>query len=157
MSINRAAHALKFGMQIYRSELNGVQNSHGRGTLEFDGRFTRNPAAPNTTGNEFADYLLGYASRSQRQVGSTRVDMRSTLFAGFLQDDWRVSRKLTVNLGLRYELNTPLADKYGRTAGRPSCCQETQVRSLATNTTTPPTWAITTTGRLASDSLIARS
>ena len=114
MSMNRGAHALKFGVQVYRSELNGVQNSHGRGTFEFDGRFTRSPAAMGTTGNEFADYLLGYASRSQRQVGSTRVDMRSTLFAGFLQDDWRASRKLTLNLGIRYELNTPLADKYGR-------------------------------------------
>jgi hypothetical protein len=103
-------------VQVFRSELNGVQNSHGRGTFEFDGRFTRNPAAPNTTGNEFADYLLGYASRSQRQVGSTRVDMRSTLFAGFLQDDWKVNRKLTLNMGVRYELNTPLADKYGRNA-----------------------------------------
>jgi hypothetical protein len=116
MSMNRGSHALKFGVQIYRSELNGVQNSHGRGTFEFDGRFTRSPSAPNTTGNEFADYLLGYASRSQRQVGSTRVDMRATLFAGFVQDDWRVSRKLTLNLGLRYELNTPMADKYGRNA-----------------------------------------
>jgi hypothetical protein len=116
MSVNRGAHALKFGVQVYRSELNGVQNSHGRGTFEFDGRFTRNPASPGTTGNEFADYLLGYASRSQRQVGSTRVDMRATLFAGFFQDDWRVSRKLTLNAGLRYELNTPLGDKYGRNA-----------------------------------------
>ncbi|HUQ94862.1 MAG TPA: TonB-dependent receptor [Bryobacteraceae bacterium] len=116
MSINRAAHALKFGVQLYQSQLNGVQNSHGRGTFEFDGRFTRNPTAANTTGNEFADYLLGYASRSQRQVGSTQVDMRATLFAGFFQDDWKVSRKLTLNLGVRYELNTPLADKYGRNA-----------------------------------------
>ncbi len=116
MSINRAAHAFKFGVQAYRSELNGVQNSHGRGTFEFDGRFTRNPAAANTTGNEFADYMLGFASRSQRQVGSTRVDMRSTLFAAFFQDDWKATRKLTLNLGIRYELNTPLADIYGRNA-----------------------------------------
>lgn len=116
MSINRGAHAFKFGVQIHRSELNGVQNSHGRGTFEFDGRFTRNPAAPNASGNEFADYLLGFASRSQRQVGSTRVDMRSTLFGAFLQDDWKVNRRLTINLGVRYEFNTPLADKYGRNA-----------------------------------------
>ncbi|MBL8290184.1 MAG: TonB-dependent receptor [Bryobacterales bacterium] len=116
MSLNRTAHSFKFGVQIHRSELNGVQNSHGRGTFEFDGRFTRSPAAPSASGSEFADYLLGFASRSQRQVGSTRVDMRSTLFAAFFQDDWKVNRRLTINLGLRYELNTPLADMYGRNA-----------------------------------------
>ncbi|MBM3735367.1 MAG: TonB-dependent receptor [Acidobacteria bacterium] len=116
VSLIRQAHAFRFGVQMQRSELNGVQNSHGRGTFEFDGRFTRNAAQATSTGNEFADYLLGFASRSQRQVGSTRVDMRSTLFGAFFQDDWKVSRTLTINLGLRYEFNTPLADKYGRNA-----------------------------------------
>ena len=42
--------------------------------------------------------------------------MRSTLFAAFFQDDWKATRKLTLNLGIRYELNTPLADIYGRNA-----------------------------------------
>src|SRR5206468_923059 len=81
ISITRARHTLKLGAQVHRVQINGVQNSHGRGAFEFDGRFTRDPQNMAATGNEFADYLLGYASRTQRQLGSTRVDMRST-YAG---------------------------------------------------------------------------
>ncbi|MEX2263863.1 MAG: carboxypeptidase regulatory-like domain-containing protein [Bryobacteraceae bacterium] len=114
LSVIRGTHALKFGAQVHRMEMNGVQNSHGRGTFDFDGRFTRNPQNAANTGHEFADYLLGYASRTQRQVGSTRVDMRSTYAGAFFQDDWKVTPRLTLNLGVRYEVNTPLADKYGR-------------------------------------------
>lgn len=113
VSVTRGAHAFKFGGQVNRVQVNGVQNSFGRGAFEFDGRFTRNPAI-SRSGNEFADYLLGYADKTQRQVGSTRVDMRSTYIGTFAQDDWKVSPRLTVNLGLRWEANTPLADKYGR-------------------------------------------
>jgi hypothetical protein len=114
VSIVRGTHAFKFGAQVHRIEMNGVQNSHGRGTFDFDGRFTRSAANSTTTGHEFADYLLGYSSRTQRQVGSTRVDMRSTYLGGFFQDDWKATPRLTINIGIRYEVNTPLADKYGR-------------------------------------------
>jgi len=114
LSIVRGTHAFKFGAQVHRIEMNGVQNSHGRGTFDFDGRFTRSAANATATGHEFADYMLGYSSRTQRQVGSTRVDMRSTYLGGFFQDDWKATPRLTINIGIRYEVNTPLADKYGR-------------------------------------------
>ena len=114
VSIVRGKHAFKLGAQVQRIQMNGVQNSHGRGTFEFDGRFTRSPADTRNTGHEFADYMLGYASRTQRQTGSTRVDMRSTYFGAFFQNDWKVNPRLTLNMGVRYEVNTPLGDIYGR-------------------------------------------
>ena len=113
-SITRSTHTIKFGAQLHRVELNGIEASFGRGRFQFDGRFTRSSATATNTGHEFADYLLGYAFSTQRQLGSTRVDMRSTYFGGFIQDDWKVSPRLTLNVGARYEVNTPLGDKYGR-------------------------------------------
>jgi hypothetical protein len=67
-----------------------------RGQYEFNGR---------ATGNGFSDLLLGLDSRVNEHV-STRGDLNGTSndFAVFLQDDWRVNSKLTVFLGLRYEL-----------------------------------------------------
>ena len=113
LSVIRGAHAFKFGGLYNRVQVNGVQNSFGRGWFEFDGRFTASPLVT-ASGIGFADYLLGYADRTQRQVGSTRVDMRSSYIGVFALDDWKVSPRLTLNLGFRWEANTPLADKYGR-------------------------------------------
>jgi hypothetical protein len=113
VSVIRGAHAFKFGGLINLVQVNGVQNSFGRGSFEFDGRFTASPAVSGS-GNAFADYLLGYADKTQRQVGSTRVDMRSTYLGAFAEDDWKVTPRLTLNLGVRWEANTPLSDKYGR-------------------------------------------
>ena len=67
------------------------------------------------TGNEFADYLLGYAGQD---AAPGRFDARGHALhlPGLLlaQDDWKITSRLTLNPGIRYEANTPLADEYGR-------------------------------------------
>jgi hypothetical protein len=83
------------------------------GEFDFDGGSTCNPANCTTgTGYGFADFLLGRLSLANRVVALGTAMMRSTFAAGYIQDDWKVSRKLTLNLGLRYENTRPWVDKY---------------------------------------------
>src|SRR6266404_400085 len=54
-------------------------------------------------GYGIADYLLGIPGRAQGAIGDGSQDMRSTFYAGYLQDDWRLATNFTINVGLRYE------------------------------------------------------
>jgi hypothetical protein len=112
----KGPHTIKFGVQQnwLQSYFNSSQSTSG--VFSFDGRFTTEydktgkPVAG--TGDPFADFLLGDLS----QVGISNPVLavqRTPLTHFYAQDDWRVSRRLTVNLGLRYELNPPAVDVYG--------------------------------------------
>jgi hypothetical protein len=91
------AHQFKFGGEIRGPMRNIYLDVPGlRGSFSFDG---------NRTGIGLADFLLGYPVGSQL-TNLNVVDQRLKMFAGFVQDDWKVSPKLTVNLGLRYDYAT---------------------------------------------------
>ena len=62
------------------------------------------------TGNAFADFLLGYPSAAQVGIGRADEDGRTTWFHVYGQDDWRVRPNLTINAGLRYEINSQMTD-----------------------------------------------
>lgn len=93
----RGRHALKFGFLAMQDRQQTRTQFQSSGTFNFDGSFT---------GNSMADYLIGrplsFTLQSQYDTG-----LRGASYAGFAQDDFKVSRKLTLNLGLRYELNMP--------------------------------------------------
>ena len=78
------------------------------------------------SGNTFASFLLGLERQKGRRVSGFFQDLRSTEYAGFVQDDWKVSSKLTINVGVRYMLYTPPIDTADRIAtttfplGRPT-------------------------------------
>jgi hypothetical protein len=100
-------HNLNFGGLYKRVEFNPQIPSNKRGQFSFTGTFT---------GNAFADFLLGLPGSAQGGVGSTAVYLRGNEWHGYIQDDVKVSRRLTVNLGLRYEYSSPLAEKFNRWA-----------------------------------------
>ena len=100
----KSKHLVKFGGQALRTQMFQSVNNAIRGNYNFLGRWTN--AA-------FADALLGLLDSSSRRLGSTHTYMFATNMAGFVQDDWRARTDLTVNLGFRYELNTPISEKYG--------------------------------------------
>jgi hypothetical protein len=80
-------------------------SSFSRGSYIFDGTFTQDPQNRGATGNGYADFLLGIASNAS--ISGTAIgDARTKYTGAFLQDDWKITRRLTVNLGLRYELWT---------------------------------------------------
>ena len=97
MSFTWGAHQLKFGVDVRAPMRNIFLDVPGlRGTLNFDGQ---------RTGNGIADFLLGYPSGAQLS-NLAIIDQRLWMYSNFVQDDWKVTPKLTVNLGLRYDYAT---------------------------------------------------
>lgn len=111
--ITKGQHILRTGFQYKRQRLNiFYAGNNGRtGFMNFSGRFTAGPdalaVASGETGRGEADFLLGLPDNLGRGVNTGSWGHRSHVFAGYFQDDWRASNNLTVNLGLRYEANTP--------------------------------------------------
>jgi hypothetical protein len=102
VSWNRGNHSLKFGADVRwnRSDIFGGASSHGGFT--FDGQFT---------GISLADFLLGMTSAVNLST-QLRGQMRFRNYMFYAQDDWKVTPKLTLNLGVRYELTSPWWDKH---------------------------------------------
>lgn len=95
---NRHDHAIKSGFE-YRSYAMDISDSNTpEGIFTFTGRYT---------GNAVADLLLGYPSQTRNLIGPQTSTERSWQLAGYVQDDWRASRRLTLNYGLRYEYQSP--------------------------------------------------
>jgi carboxypeptidase family protein len=94
ISITKGAHQLRFGgsWAIYKK----VQDLFGttQGSFGFDGTFT---------GNDFADYLLGYAKSYGELAVQDHGFWNNVSWAAYAQDNWRVNRRLTLNLGLRWD------------------------------------------------------
>lgn len=109
------SHILKFGgeYRTVRSWFNIAASS--RGTYTFNGTFTQNPQKPAGTGLSLADFLLGIPSTGTIS-NSTSGDLRYDYYGGFIQDDWKLTRKLTLNLGLRYELWTQPVERHDQQA-----------------------------------------
>ena len=78
-------------------------SSSARGAYTFSGAFTQNPQRPGGTGSGLADLLLGIPASSTLS-NLINGDLRYNYWGGFIQDDWKLTSKLTLNLGLRYEL-----------------------------------------------------
>src|SRR5206468_11378806 len=72
-------------------------------------------SARGAPGADFADFLLGLPQQATLQVGGT-THLRQRSFDAFLEDNWQKSSKLTLNLGLRYELAAPYIEVNGRMA-----------------------------------------
>jgi hypothetical protein len=100
---NLGAHALKFGGELLNVQTGIRDVSSLLGQFNFTGRFT---GVNGVWANAVADMLLGFPSQYQ-QDSNTVFNIYQRMYFGFLQDDWKVTRKLTLNLGLRYEFATP--------------------------------------------------
>lgn len=105
------AHALRFGANIIRRQLNILRNMQPSGNFDFS-----NPRATVSTGFSQADILAGFAQSYTIGVISGTVGTRSWETGYFVQDDWHASRRLTMNLGLRYDLDTWPIEVHNRQA-----------------------------------------
>src|SRR5262249_33609600 len=72
--------------------------------------------AVNDTGLDFADFLLGLPQQTSLQSGTNSYNFRAHSFDLFAQDDWRILPKLSLNLGFRYEYNSPYTEADGHIA-----------------------------------------
>ncbi len=100
-------HSAKFGTEIRNEQFTLFEPSAARGTLNFGSDFTDNPSAPTTGGEAFATFLLGIPDSGQI-TNTHNVDYHRQIYSVYGQDDFRMSKRLTLNLGLRYELFTTI-------------------------------------------------
>lgn len=110
----RGKHAFKFGGEVRQDRYNQIGNQFARGQFTFQRNATNNLALPGVSGDPFADYLLGEVYQSEAAVSIADARFRSTGFALYVDDNWKISQRLTVSLGLRYELTPPWEDQTGR-------------------------------------------
>jgi hypothetical protein len=114
LSFLRGKHLLKAGVQIRRSWENLLQIAQPRGYFVFSGSFTSSaPLAGG--GNGLADMLLGLPQFSSIGTAET-FENRQNTYGGFIQDDYKIFRRLTLNLGLRYDYTTPIVEAHNRQA-----------------------------------------
>lgn len=109
-SWTKSRHTLRFGGELMRLDYNRGEAAAPLGDFQFTQGYTSRTAANDGTGNVMATMLLGLPSQGNRQIVPTRVDARQYSGALYLQDDWKILPKLTLNLGLRYELSENLWD-----------------------------------------------
>jgi hypothetical protein len=120
-------HVLKIGAEVRLEEFTIFQPSASRGSMNFGTEFTSNPAAPveftiandSTSGvsggNGFASFLLGIPDTGSI-VNLRNIDYRRQIYSGYVQDDWKVSKRLTLNLGLRYEMFSTIKEHHNEQA-----------------------------------------
>jgi hypothetical protein len=113
-------HTLKYGVSLYLPMRNLFQDEPStRGDLSFTGVFTCQHSAPGKcvsgTGFSYADGLLGY-TQTTSLTNVFFVDQRLWMASGFIEDDWKATPKLTLNLGMRYDFATPATEGQNRMA-----------------------------------------
>jgi hypothetical protein len=102
---NHHRHNVTFGGDYRWQQFNTIAQSNPRGTFTFNGA---------ASGFDFTDFLLGIPDASAIAFGNADKYLRAVQPDLYFQDDWRIASGLTLQLGLRWEYNSPLTEKYGR-------------------------------------------
>jgi len=105
VSYTRGAHTFKFGAEVRRGSTDNVRNRTGKGEINFSGDGAFDGSSP------LEDFLAGVPSTGKIFVGDSERKVHLWSFGWYVADDWRVNPHLSVNLGLRYELNTVIKAK----------------------------------------------
>jgi hypothetical protein len=110
-------HTMKIGFDGRRYLLRVNATGDSSGLFTFANSWVNNGTGGTgaSVGGDLADLFLGLPTAGEYDV-NTNSDYRSYYIGTFIQDDWRINSQLTVNLGLRFDIDTPYGEKFGRTA-----------------------------------------
>jgi len=111
-SWSKGKHAIKFGGDYVRTRFNLAGNDRPRGQFTFGGTYSQLSGQTPLALHGMSDYLLGLVSAQQAQLGEVVAMLRGYSMGLYVQDNWKVTPKLTLNLGLRYELAPGWVEKY---------------------------------------------
>ena len=113
LSVTKGGHAYKFGAEYRPIKFPFFQVPSPHGNWSFDRKDTALPGSQTTTGDEVASFLLGQVNNAQISSNNF-ISSQKDAWAFYAQDDWKISKKLTINYGLRYELFSPIDERFGR-------------------------------------------
>jgi hypothetical protein len=108
----KGKHTLKVGFEYNRQNFDQEGNQYLRGGFAFSPNATQNPATK-SGGDAFAEYLLGYIFQSTTALQIAQLADYRNAESAFIDDTWKITPKLTLSLGLRYELTPPFTDSIG--------------------------------------------
>lgn len=109
LTLIRGSHTIKTGFVFLRHRFNGFSAFPTRGTFDFNGQFTRQIGSSSSS-TALADFALGAPDAITRNILTSTFGMRIFTIAPYIQDSWRVTDRLTAELGLRWEVDAPPYD-----------------------------------------------
>jgi len=115
VAVNKGTHGMKFGAEYRVIKFPFFQVPYPHGEMNFSLNETAFPSQPAnaTTGDEIASLLLGQVNNGR--ISTTNyISSDKQAWAFYAQDDWKFSRNLTINIGVRYELFSPIGERFGR-------------------------------------------
>jgi len=107
----KGLHSFKFGFEFHDTRYNQWGQIYPSGEFSFSGAFTQNPQTPSGTGVATADFLLGQVASGQLTINPA-ASTKSFAAGFYAQDDYKLRRNLTLNIGLRYDLFGPPSERH---------------------------------------------
>jgi hypothetical protein len=103
VSYTAGKHSLKLGGELHYNKVTNAAYGNSRGSITFLGGVAIESGAGSTS---LEDFFAGLPFKSSVEVGNPTLHLHNWAYSGFAQDDWRASRSLTLNFGIRYEYST---------------------------------------------------
>ncbi len=116
-SLNRmqGRHELKFGGEMRVHRINFLQSGVPEGIYRYNFSSTSQASSQSSTGGDaLASFLVGGPGSSGQYEVPVSVSTQNFQYAAYFQDNWRVTEKLTLNLGMRYDIDLPRTERYNR-------------------------------------------